>query len=574
MNAPSPAKSNDLISPRTGVSDAVAPGGGVPGGGVPGDGVPGDDVPGGAGRLPSAALADWVDRHRFWLWGLLLVVYLAGYGPHWAIQPDSATYLVLARSVYETGELHHPEGHEHSVQPGLAWLGAPLYATGGDPPIAWLNGVMLVMALACLGLFYAVMRHHVPRGLAMWLTVMFGLTRLVYEFGTLWLTDLPFLMGLLMVMLGWEWSRPSGGTVVAGGETAGADVAVGPAAGWWRWAGVALVVAGLGWGWLFRSVALVAAVAVVLAWWIDLARRGRWAVLVGSAAGVGVAGTGAWAMGWINAGTLADIELMGARLTGLTGETGHGPAASLWANVRELLCESASEAALAVDLGPWFSAAVAVLVLAAIVMAARRRTLWLTLAVVFIAQWLLFIVNVRYFLVLTPLMVAGWWWLAYWCEQRLPHRIGSKVSTALILLWMVPNVGRVVDVILDQRQPDYYEHYAHGQYASLMAIGPELAIPLPEDAIIFTQPHIDAVVTYFARWEARPFSQFPRRRSAHMYVLTPPDTALPPSFTTAMQRRKLVLGEAVASWSAQGQAQGQGKAVVWTLRPLVSTRRR
>ena len=64
--------------------------------------------------------------------------------------------------------------------------------------------VMHLMALGCLVLTYKLVRLHFPRWLAILVTFCVGMNSWFIELSNELLTDIPFLLGVLMALYGWE----------------------------------------------------------------------------------------------------------------------------------------------------------------------------------------------------------------------------------------------------------------------------------------------------------------------------------------------------------------------------------
>ena len=75
-----------------------------------------------AEATPSARLLAWADQRRWWLFGAVALLYLAGFNGQWRVSPDSALYASLGRNLYE-GKGYTYQGERHTwVEPGFPWL--------------------------------------------------------------------------------------------------------------------------------------------------------------------------------------------------------------------------------------------------------------------------------------------------------------------------------------------------------------------------------------------------------------------------------------------------------------------
>src|SRR5580693_3242396 len=91
-------------------------------------------------------------RPRLWL-GLLVLLLMAQVRPWWIPQPDSRSYLSMARSLAEQGRMLNL-GREHLWYfPGYSLLLSPLYLISGRPD--WLISAFqwMTVALLMLGVY-------------------------------------------------------------------------------------------------------------------------------------------------------------------------------------------------------------------------------------------------------------------------------------------------------------------------------------------------------------------------------------------------------------------------------------
>jgi hypothetical protein len=182
-----------------------------------------DALPAADPTLLSTRLLAWADRHRWWLFGFVAVLYVGGFNGQWRVSPDSALYASLGRSLAE-GQGYTYQGEHHKwVEPALPYVISFGFRLFG-PDAFWPTMIVLLLtAFAALALFYRLMTLHAGRPTAVVLTTLLAVNESFYRYPFHLFTDTPFLVGVLLFLLGYEvvlQNRvgPAGG---AGGGRAG-----------------------------------------------------------------------------------------------------------------------------------------------------------------------------------------------------------------------------------------------------------------------------------------------------------------------------------------------------------------
>lgn len=421
-----------------------------------------------------------------WLWGrrwavavVGVLLYAVGFNGLWRITPDSALYANLGRSLAAGAGMVNGLGEANPAPAGLPWA---LGTLGGPGPAA--QGFMLFCAAAVLGLTFLVMRRVGGGPFALAVTGGVAVSHLFYEQTLNLLTELPFAVGLMMVLLGHEW-RHEWRHVWRHGGRSGRN----------RWAMVlrAWGLIGLGFAVMaaFRSVAAVVAAAYVASELWDVARdpaKRRWAV------GVVAAGAGAVALAWwLSPAVRDDVRLFVWHVQAMdAGRTAH----NLWL----LLTEHLVEVTIGVDTDAVTGCVVSAVLIAGGVMLLRVRRFWGVLWIFSVLQWVVFLPEGRYALPLLPLLVVGLLRVFAALTARLgePHR--ARVRWGLVGVVLVGNGIGVVDEIRDQRvgggAEGFYAAYRDGKYAgwveaarqvrALAASTATVAVPEPIHAEIFS----------------------------------------------------------------------------------------
>lgn len=410
----------------------------------------------------TAELLAWFDRHRLRLWALLALLYAAGFNGQWRIGPDSAIHVTLARSLAEGTGYNHPTGLENTVHPGLAHLTAAAFKLFGVDQFVAVNALMLVVAVAVLVTTFWTVRLRFDRPTAVVVVCMLAANELFFSFSYQVLTDMPFLLGLMLGLLGLELCRRAGAA---------------------KWAGFTLLPVSLLVMAAFRSVALtVVAAGVVAAVYHLLRSPGRSRVTAAFSIPLLIGGL---ILAWFMGG-LTILRDGGKAFSLVTGQSiGETLRHVLLDNGVTLIAENLPEAMLGVDLGPWAGAPLGVLAVVLGVALIRTRPMWGMLVLVFVVQWMLFITVKRYSLTILPLLALGWWRLGGRLERMCNPAAARWAVIGLMVLWFTPNTVRIGAFILEQRARPFPAYYERGRYDALQALARELAsLAKPGDIII------------------------------------------------------------------------------------------
>src|SRR4051794_35810591 len=153
---------------------------------------------------PAARPLAWLERNRHWLFLLILVLYAAAFTGRWRINPDSAIYMSLGRSLAEgKGYVYNGEHHTR-YEPGLPLVIAASYRVFGEDRFAPILLFELACSIAALVLTYRLMLRHAGRPTAVLITVGFGISQTAMRYGFQVVTDTPFLVGVLAYLLAYE----------------------------------------------------------------------------------------------------------------------------------------------------------------------------------------------------------------------------------------------------------------------------------------------------------------------------------------------------------------------------------
>ena len=320
-------------------------------------------------------------RYRVWIAGGIALLYVLAWTGVWRMEPDSALYANLGRSLAAGEGMINGKGLADDSPVGLPLV---LALTGG--PGRAVQTFMLACAGLSLGLGYLMLRRAVGVRLALAVILLTATNRLFFEMSVGLLTEIPFMVGLMMVGLGHEMRRE--GCADGNGDRRGAA----PRRAW-ALIGLGFVVMGL-----FRSVALVVAAAYVLneAWDIVVTparRRVGWLIL-----GAGVGGAVlAWA---VSPAMRDDVRIF----------MWHAQAMDLrWmaSNFWDLMTKKLVELVFGLDLDRFTALVFSGVVVAAGFRVACVSRFWAVLWAVSLVQWVVFMPEGRYAMPMLPMVLLG-----------------------------------------------------------------------------------------------------------------------------------------------------------------------
>jgi hypothetical protein len=420
---------------------------------------------------PTAAVLAWFDRCRAWLWLAIAVFYAIGFNGQWRIGPDSAIHVTLAQSLAQGTGFIHPTGLQDTVNPGLAYLTAGMFKLFGSDPFIAIDAVMLMCSAAVLVLTFWVVRLRFDRPTAVLIVCMLAANETFYRYGYQVLTDMPFLLGLMLMLLGHELLHRQGVRL------------------WWGTALIALSVLVMA---AFRSVVLTVLMAGALMVAYRMIRGSGW-IRYAAVTTAAVAALISMRL-MIGGGSLLRDE---SRVLGQVTES------SLMDTLRRvflengptLLNEHLPEAMFGVDFGSIVGLPLGVIAVIIGLALIRVRPLWGSLVVVFLAQWLVFVTTERYVLVLMPLLALSWWRIGLWAQSKAKPAVAKYVLVGLLAIWFAPNMVRVGAFIAEQRSQPFLAQYEDGRYAALELVADELAA-IAEDGDVIIANHAPQLIYY------------------------------------------------------------------------------
>lgn len=443
----------------------------------------------GVSELPQQLLS-MIDRHRGWLFVAIVVLYAIGFNGQWRIERDSALYLTIGRNIAHGYGYTYQGRHESMAYPGLPLLFAGanrLFRTDNVLPDLV---VMFLLGFACLALNYRLFLLSAGRPTAVLMTIGLAASRLFYRYCFELLTDLPFLLGVLAFLVGYEavLFAPFRSRDPARSEFGR------PA--WFDWP---LLVGGLVIAVMMRPAMWILVLAVMLAtaWQIiRLLGRSRavWRHLLLAALIIA-----AGAIFFFSdprrgtSGVVSQYEYYLLEKFSHPGQTFHD---LFLVNLPEL-CESAlAKALFGCPIGPGVNTLAAILVVALSCWLLWYRTLWGLFSLATIGSLLIFKPLDRYMLPVIPLLIFAWWNFLLWLHKRLPVRWADLALLALLVAGICTNMARLGQMVVEQRRVPFLLHYHDGRYVSLYAFGDLVRQYTKRHDQILVGPKVGRILSY------------------------------------------------------------------------------
>jgi hypothetical protein len=150
-----------------------------------------------------ARIAQLYTRHRRAIFTLIVVLLLLGFNGQWIVERDTSLFRGLGHSLATgKGYVFGPFASKQ-VYPGLPFILAGLEKLFGETALP----AIILMNLMVLGVFfftYRLMRLHFPEWVAIAVTAGVGINARCLQMGQELMTDIPFLLGVMWFLYGWE----------------------------------------------------------------------------------------------------------------------------------------------------------------------------------------------------------------------------------------------------------------------------------------------------------------------------------------------------------------------------------
>lgn len=432
------------------------------------------------------------DRHRNWVFVGIFVLYLLSFNGLWRIGSDSGLYLSVAQNIAGgQGYSYHGEAHRLAY-PGLPYLLAGLMRISPKHYIALADGAMLGMGLLSLTLCYHLFRHVVRRPAAVIATAMVAGNFLFYKHAFELLTDIPFILGTLMVLLGGTLSGLLSCPNLDGQATSIAKL--GRRAGWF------FLPAGLALCALMRPTVypLIACLVLSMAAGAIRKPKARLAYMIGAAVVVGLMVISQLADPRREEKNSPDIyeQAITIQLKAVFGN----PSVAL-NHARQLISPELPTAFFGLSFSVWGDWLASAAILGSAVWVLRRWPMAMLWIAATLGMQLIVEPVPRYMMPILPLLILAWWETAVGLTDRLSQHRGNTIAILMTGVMLV-NAGRCIgEVSREQYQRPFVEHYRGGQYAAVMEMAEIIRQQTPERCVIIAPSKTQRILTCLTgRW--------------------------------------------------------------------------
>jgi hypothetical protein len=467
-----------------------------------------------------APLADRVlelaDRHRYKLFLLVIVYALLGFNGQWRLEPDSALYLTIGRNLAQGHGYTYNGAKHHLAFPGPPYLFAGVFKIfPGDSVVPHLV-LMLLIGFVTLALTYRLFLLYADRPTAVLMTFGLGISRLFYRYCFELLSDMPFLLGVMAFLVGYE--------AVFHRKASGKESRLGsrhPA-----WFDYLFLAGGLAVAVVMRPSMWALLVAVLLALIWSVLRGPRRLPQIITCLAIVAAAVIFWKLDPRHAdnslGNYEDalFEVKFSHLSTLVHDM-------LFENAPKLFEASLCQALFGARMGAGLNSLAGIVVLGLGVSLFWHRPLWGLWVAMTVAMVLVAVAPMdRYFLQVLPLLVFAWWSAIRWVNHKLPGEWGNRVFVALFILGGMVNLMRGGEFIVEQRWYPFLNHYKEGRFSGIHQVARLLRDNVPGDVRVLAPPKHARILTFLS--QCRVIEPTPENRSIDparqpVYVLEPLD---------------------------------------------------
>lgn len=398
-------------------------------------------------------VTDAIARFRLAFFIGIGVLYVLGFNGRWRVGQDSAIYRGLALS------LAHGEGYQFGewapkqIYPGFPYLLAavermlgPAHPTPSlaeqqrllGPSPATTASVMIALVSAVLALIvtYRLIRLNYETWVATTITCGVATNAIFLQHAHELLTDVPFLLGVVTALYGWELlKRAQGGSA----HVVATLLAV-----------VGLVIAAL-----LRPTFWILAIAwaAVCVWGLIRGPRRFHAICL-------VVLLGIW-------GTTLAMNPRGYESEAM--QLLPQAASNFGGKLYDILRNQLPAAVFGEQLAP-FSVLGSLLALGSTLLLLRRHTLWVLMVFGTFCVTMILSAEPRYYLMVIPVLLLGWLMMTLRLCRKVPSFWGEVILVASLCIITLNNLSASVGFFIEQRRGDFMTHYKKGEYVPLLEI--------------------------------------------------------------------------------------------------------
>jgi hypothetical protein len=400
-------------------------------------------------------VTDLIARYRIWLFIGVAVLYVIGFNGRWRLGRDTAEYRGLALN------LAHGNGYTFGFwAPKQAYPGLPYLLAGIEhwlgpestkpsaaedrrligPSAATSVSVLVILAMAGLTLVvtYKLIRLHYAPWIATTITCGVGTNSIFIAHANELLTDVPFLLGLMCALFGWDLLRRASSLRKA--ISAGA-IAL---------AGVALAASMRPTFWI-----LALSWVAMCVWGVIRGPRRFHAICLGLLLLVGLVRFGFH-------------PLSGAREREARRVIPQ-MIKQMPQQVYSILHDDLPAAVFGEQLAP-ASILGSLLVIGSTMFLLRRHALWVLLVFGTLGATLLTSTEARYYMMVVPILLLGWLALTCRLAQRVSAKQGELILVASLALVTLNNLSASMSFFTEQRSSDFLKKHRKGEFVPVLAM--------------------------------------------------------------------------------------------------------
>jgi 4-amino-4-deoxy-L-arabinose transferase-like glycosyltransferase len=425
------------------------------------------------GRPAVPWLTNRILKHRRLLFACSLIPLLISFNGRWRMGLDSSIYRGLAQSIAAGNGYHFGEFGSHQIYPGLPVILAGFDKLFGENIYRPLGPLIFTMlcSLLTLILVYRLIQRHYPKWMAVSVTCCVACNSWFVNLSNEVLTDIPFLMGLVASLLGWDLLQ------------AAQDKKS-------RWKSAALMIAGLALAALMRPTFWILCLALVCAWVWGLMRgliSGGWKLYAICLAIIVVLCLGFWAIDPRTHGSFHplsggyEMEMIEA----LQDEGAHG--------FSQFLLHRLPASFLGQQLPEAVGAVFSIVLLGSSLLLARKQFIWTILIILTVLVTLMLSTAPRYYVMVLPFLALGWlvmvrgvaeWFGGKWCDMIFLVGFGFVIGM---------NLAKIAPFVIEQERVPFwepgmrfYDHYRGGKFLPVIKLSQIVKDNVPPGVKVIT----------------------------------------------------------------------------------------
>ena len=435
-------------------------------------------------------VTDGIIRHRKLAIAGSLIPIIISFNGRWRMGLDSSIYRGLARSIADGHGYRFGEFGTHQIYPGLPVLLAGITRVFGEHvfrPVAPLL-LMVTMSLLTMAMIYRLIARSYPQWMAIIVTTFmatnFWFVKLSHEL----LTDIPFLLGSIATLLGWD--------LLKSAETKGS-----------RARAAALMVFGLAVAAVMRPTFWILCLALLVTWTWGLLRgffKGGWKLYACCLAVLVLLCVTFWkidprtAGGWhpLSGGYEAEMleSLQEGKAPDMDADTSSEPLrARVGREFKQLVTEHLPASFLGQQLPTIPNVILSAVLIGSAILVARKQPLWAMFIVFSIGVTVTLSTAPRYYVMIMPFVLLG----AFLVLHKVCGWIGGGWADAVfgigLLLLLILNIAKIVPFVYEQQRVPfyepglrYYDHYRGGKFVPVMHLADLIREEVPPGARVVT----------------------------------------------------------------------------------------